>query len=179
MRYCCPNCFADSWLQEEIRAKSTITGRCSFCKSDGIALLAPFKLEDAFQNAMQFYSPVIYGETLRLDEDILEVGQWPSVLLQEDFEIFADCLNVDDSAALVGETFLTTHISWLPTSTRVAVLHGMTRLWRTNGRSSVLKLDGTPTLSGSTSLSTDGSHTSPSPCQWERYFFEHVEVSRS
>jgi len=54
--YCCPNCFSDSFLQKHIQAKSTLTGKCSFCKSNDVALLNPEELFDRFEPLLALYT---------------------------------------------------------------------------------------------------------------------------
>lgn len=53
--YCCPNCFSDSFLQKHIKAISNKNGKCSFCKTENIALIKPIELFDRFEPLLDLY----------------------------------------------------------------------------------------------------------------------------
>jgi RES domain len=69
-------------------------------------LLDTIALRPAFENVMTCYSMVIYGETMFPDEDPTDVGEYPAVLIQEDFELFSERLDDDDKQARLLEEIL-------------------------------------------------------------------------
>jgi len=84
--YCCPNCFNDSFLQSEVKAKSSLTGKCSFCSTDNISIIDPRELLDLFIPVLDIY-------------EISEKGTSLFKILQEDWNIFN--LNEDNQKKLL------------------------------------------------------------------------------
>src|ERR1700690_2011018 len=106
---CCPECFADDWLRSKIQREAQRVGDCAHCGSVGVPLLDTIALRSAFENLMTCYAPVAYGENMYPDESPIDVGEFPAVLVQEDFEVFSDRLDDDrQQARLLGE------ILWRP-----------------------------------------------------------------
>ena len=80
---CCPECFGDRNIRKEIHFKSIETGRCSYCESENVRVLAPSQLSDKFELLIAAYRPDPKGALL---------VQW----FREDWELFVHpCM--DDS----------------------------------------------------------------------------------
>ncbi|MFH1052679.1 MAG: RES domain-containing protein [bacterium] len=75
MLYCCPNCFTDIFLQNQIRALSKKQGNCSFCKTKNTKLIKPIELIDRFEPLLNLYEKDNNG--LYLNE-----------LIQSDWKVF-------------------------------------------------------------------------------------------
>lgn len=73
--YCCPNCFNDSFLQSEVKAKSNLSGKCSFCQTDNISIIKPKELMDLFVPVLDIY-------------EVYEKGESLFKILQKDWNIF-------------------------------------------------------------------------------------------
>lgn len=53
---CCSECFGDRYLRREVIPKhSKATGRCSYCESDGVAVVAPHELAEYFELLVSAY----------------------------------------------------------------------------------------------------------------------------
>jgi hypothetical protein len=62
---CCAECFGDRGLRKTIiPMRSTGTGRCSYCDSQDVAVLAPAQLADFFQLLISAYRPDASGKFL-------------------------------------------------------------------------------------------------------------------
>lgn len=48
MTFCCPNCFEDNFLEQHIIKLSKDKGKCSFCETDNIELIATNNLQDTY-----------------------------------------------------------------------------------------------------------------------------------
>jgi hypothetical protein len=89
---CCAECFGDRGLRRSIiPARSTESGRCSYCGSHDVAILNPTRLAEYFQLLVSAYRPDTEGTFL---------VQW----FREDWGLFEHPL-MDDSRAkdLLGE----------------------------------------------------------------------------
>lgn len=53
--YCCPNCFADQFIGDHIKALSTKVNSCSFCGAKDVSVLDPALLADIFQPVISLY----------------------------------------------------------------------------------------------------------------------------
>ncbi|MAM73696.1 RES family NAD+ phosphorylase [uncultured Tistrella sp.] len=64
-RYCCPECFGDRGLREDIfpRLKPP-RGRCDFCKSSDVLLVEPAQLANWFEPLVNVYEPSDDGKLL-------------------------------------------------------------------------------------------------------------------
>jgi hypothetical protein len=69
-------------------------------------LLDTIALRAAFENVMTCYSIVMYGENMFPEEDPVDVGEYPAVLIQEDFELFSERLDDDKKQAGLLEEIL-------------------------------------------------------------------------
>ena len=74
--FCCPNCFADSFLKNHISAISEKKGQCSFCGHKTVALLDPADLADRFEPLFDLY------EKDRQGSPLIEI-------IQEDWNVLA------------------------------------------------------------------------------------------
>jgi hypothetical protein len=62
---CCANCFGDRGLKRDIiPSLSSEQGRCSYCLSEGVALVAPLMLAEYFGPLINIYEPDVRGELL-------------------------------------------------------------------------------------------------------------------
>jgi hypothetical protein len=101
--FCCANCFRHPWLKEYIRDHSTQQGNCLYCESKSVQLIEVRALSHYFKNMLSTYRPLLGGETIDDDEDPLDVGDPLLWLLQEDWEVFDDNLDRDQSGSLLEE----------------------------------------------------------------------------
>lgn len=98
--YCCPNCFNDSFLQSEVKAKSNLTGKCSFCHADNISIIDPKELLDLFVPVLDIY-------------EISDQGINLFKILQDDWNIFN--LNEDSQKQLLEKiTDTDTNVKYFP-----------------------------------------------------------------
>lgn len=75
--HCCAECFGDRGLRRSIfPLRSTATGRCSYCGTDGVAILTPPQLAEYFELLISAYRPDAAGQLL---------VQW----FREDWGLFA------------------------------------------------------------------------------------------
>jgi hypothetical protein len=89
---CCAECFGDRGLRKDIIPMlSTGKGRCSYCESEDVDVLAPRQLADFFRLLISAYRPDMSGKLL---------VQW----FREDWGMF-EHIRMDDSRAkdLLGE----------------------------------------------------------------------------
>jgi hypothetical protein len=85
---CCENCFADAFLQQQIREKSIGRGRCAYCGSDDAALIDPEELAEFFNNMLSMY---------RIPVDSRLGSGSPLIrLVQDDWQVFNDDLLDED-----------------------------------------------------------------------------------
>jgi len=77
--YCCPNCFNDSFLRNEIDAKSSTKGKCSFCLNNDVPIIVPSVLRDLFNPVLDIYEESESG--VSLFEQIQ--NDWNIFLLEE------------------------------------------------------------------------------------------------
>ena len=83
---CCPECFGDRHLRKDIIPfKSIEIGRCSYCESENVPVLAPSQLSEKFELLIEAYRPDPKGVLL---------VQW----FREDWGLF-DHVRIDDSRA--------------------------------------------------------------------------------
>ena len=83
---CCAGCFGDRGLRKSIiPLRSTEVGRCSYCDSEHVAILAPAQLSEYFQLLVSAYRPDAEGKIL---------VQW----FREDWGMF-ESNRMDDSRA--------------------------------------------------------------------------------
>jgi RES domain len=62
---CCSECFGDRGLRRSIiPLRSSATGRCSYCESDNVAVLAPAELSEYFELLVSAYRPDGSGKLL-------------------------------------------------------------------------------------------------------------------
>jgi len=78
--YCCPNCFNDTFLQSEIKIKSSEIGECSFCHNKNVSIIAPSKLRDLFNPVLDIYEKSEEGVSLFK----LIQNDWNIFLLKEE-----------------------------------------------------------------------------------------------
>lgn len=78
--YCCPNCFNDIFLRNEIVAKSSTKGRCSFCLNNDVPIIDPSELRDLFNPVIDIYEESESG--VRLFKQIQ--NDWNIFLLEEE-----------------------------------------------------------------------------------------------
>ena len=98
--YCCPNCFNDSFLQSEVKAKSNLNGKCSFCQTDNISIIEPKELLGLFVPVLDIY-------------EISDEGISLFKILQEDWNIFN--LNEDSQKEILDRiTDTDTNIKYYP-----------------------------------------------------------------
>jgi len=63
--FCCAECFGDRGLRKSIfPLLSTEVGRCTYCETDGVPILAPSKLADYFELLVSAYQPDPAGQLL-------------------------------------------------------------------------------------------------------------------
>ena len=74
--FCCPACFSDENLQDEILAEAQKKGKCSFCKKNNQPLINPEELVDRFEPFMDLYETDQKGSII-------------SELIQKDWNVFA------------------------------------------------------------------------------------------
>jgi hypothetical protein len=89
---CCAECFGDRGLRRSIiPSRSTVTGHCSYCESDGVAVVEPTELAEYFELLVSAYRQDASGRLLI---------HW----FREDWELFKHP-RMDDSRAkdLLGE----------------------------------------------------------------------------
>lgn len=109
---CCPECFGDRHLRKDIIPfKSIETGRCSYCDSENVPLVAPPQLSEKFELLIGAYRPDSEGALL---------VQW----FRNDWGLF-DNARIDDSRAndLLAEVLDDDEIVWQvfsPSGTPVA-----------------------------------------------------------
>ena len=83
---CCPECFGDRHLRKDIIPfKSIEIGRCSYCESENVPVLAPSQLSGKFELLIEAYRP---------DPKGILLVQW----FREDWGLF-DHARIDDSRA--------------------------------------------------------------------------------
>lgn len=93
---CCENCFADEFLRQQIREKSTERGQCDHCGSEETALINPEDLVEFIHNMLSMY---------RVPEDSrLGAGSPLIRLVQEDWLVFNESLlDEDEQVELLEE----------------------------------------------------------------------------
>lgn len=93
-RHCCPECFGDRGLRDNIFPDLDQTiGNCDFCHAEEVPLVLPTALRDTFDLVLGSYT-------------IHESGQPLSTLLRSDWELFEPARLDDDHAqVLLGEIF--------------------------------------------------------------------------
>ena len=52
---CCPNCYADQWLQDQVRSKSNQNGTCDYCDATNVPVLRIGELHEYFANWFSMY----------------------------------------------------------------------------------------------------------------------------
>jgi hypothetical protein len=90
---CCAECFGDRGLRRSIIPwRSTATGRCSYCETDGVFVIEPKELAEYFELLVSAYRHDASGRLLI---------HW----LREDWALFQHPRMMDDSRAkdLLGE----------------------------------------------------------------------------
>ncbi|KYO57687.1 RES family NAD+ phosphorylase (plasmid) [Tistrella mobilis] len=64
-RYCCPECFGDRWLRNDLFPKLTSScGQCDFCKSSDVLLVEPVQLANWFELLTNVYEVSDNGKLL-------------------------------------------------------------------------------------------------------------------
>lgn len=90
-RFCCPNCFNDNGLRDEIFPSLGGTiGKCCFCGNKNTILLRPIELLDHFEALVSIYEPDSEGMTL---------VEW----LRKDWKLFSSDFEMPHSKELLGE----------------------------------------------------------------------------
>jgi len=91
-KLCCPECFDDRWLRSDhIPSLSLGDGKCDFCGTQDVALVAPTALATEFESLVNVYEPDADGKTL---------VEW----LKEDWQLFPDAkLDGAHASQLLGE----------------------------------------------------------------------------
>ncbi|GGZ10451.1 RES family NAD+ phosphorylase [Shewanella fodinae] len=85
-RYCCPECFGDRVLRDEIfPILGPKNGKCDFCETEDTLLVDPANLADYFELLVNVYEPCADGKTL---------VEW----MKEDWLIFSH-VNMDNAHA--------------------------------------------------------------------------------
>jgi len=74
-RPCCGSCFGDRFLYKHIAAVSRKVGNCTYCETQGVALIEPAQLADKFGLLINIYQP---------DENGKFLVEW----FKEDWELF-------------------------------------------------------------------------------------------
>lgn len=86
---CCEHCFADSFIQQQIRERSTHQGLCDYCGTDDTALIDPEELAEFLNNMLSMYE---------IPEDSrLGAGSSLIQLVQEEWQVFNDDLLDEDT----------------------------------------------------------------------------------
>jgi RES domain-containing protein len=84
---CCAECFGDRGLRRSIiPSRSTATGRCSYCETDGVFIIEPKELAEYFELLVSAYRPDATGKLLI---------HW----FREDWALFQHPRMMDDSRA--------------------------------------------------------------------------------
>lgn len=102
---CCPECFGDRHLRRNIiPSRSSQTGRCSYCNSEGVPILAPAQLVENFELLISAYELDASGKLLvqwfREDWGMFE---HPSMDDSRAKDLLAEILN---DGEIVRQTFL-------------------------------------------------------------------------
>lgn len=86
-RLCCAECFGDSYLRKDIRARfPRPSGPCDYCGLESAARAAPEELSDLFEALIEIYEPTVDGLPL-------------IPLLRRDWHLFTGSVMNSDSAA--------------------------------------------------------------------------------
>jgi len=91
-RYCCPECFDDRGLRDDIfPTLNPAKGRCSFCGTDDVLLVEPNQLSPWFELLVNVYEPRENGKSL---------VEW----MKEDWELFTHhTMDLAHAKELLGE----------------------------------------------------------------------------
>lgn len=103
-RYCCPECFDDRGLRENIIPPiSDNTGKCDFCKSETVPLVEPKQLRDYFEMLVGIYDVDPHGKTLvEWMKDDWALFSLPQMDIANAKDLLAEIL---DNGEIVRQTF--------------------------------------------------------------------------
>ncbi len=62
--YCCPNCFSDTFLKNQIINFSNTEGNCDFCKKSNVSIIETNELSDQFELLLGLYEQLASGDPL-------------------------------------------------------------------------------------------------------------------
>lgn len=62
--FCCAECFGDRSIRKSIAAHSSEIGRCTYCETEAVSILAPSKLGEYFELLVSAYQPDPAGRLL-------------------------------------------------------------------------------------------------------------------
>jgi hypothetical protein len=100
---CCAGCFGDRFLRGEIRFRSKETGQCSYCNSEGVAVLPPPQLADLFERLVGAYQADPNGTVLvQLFRDDWGMFEHPRMDDSRAKDLLAEIL---DDGEIVRRTF--------------------------------------------------------------------------
>ncbi len=80
--FCCPNCFNDQFLKDQIKILSKVHNNCSFCDSENVPCINPYKLNEYFSSIIYLYAETEDSEGRNIEQ-----------LLEEDWLLFGNLSN--------------------------------------------------------------------------------------
>lgn len=102
MARCCIECFNESFLRAWI-SENGERGKCNFCGAGRVPCVDCTELTDLFEPLLRLYEPTEYGEHYHpeIDLDAVDVGEQLPTLLDDDWEVFSDALDLETKSRLL------------------------------------------------------------------------------
>ncbi|MBU8597260.1 RES family NAD+ phosphorylase [Shouchella clausii] len=85
--YCCENCFKDDFLIEVVESYDEI-GKCDYCNSEQVFIVDMNELSQYFGIVKKLYKPLMIGENITPDDNILHAGEKLFDLFNDSWEVF-------------------------------------------------------------------------------------------
>lgn len=80
MSLCCPNCFKDTFIEEQIIDMSSTKGNCNFCESTNVDVIESIELQDFFEHIFDIYEfnedGISLSELLNLDWKMFKINKF-------------------------------------------------------------------------------------------------------
>lgn len=103
-RFCCPECFGDRGLKDDIiPSLGSALGSCDFCSSVSVQVIAPRKLREHFEHLMAIYETGPEGRTIvEWLKDDWQLFSHPTMSVAHAKDLLAEIL---DDGQIVRQTF--------------------------------------------------------------------------
>jgi hypothetical protein len=92
---CCVRCFKDTYLIKHITTAAK-KGNCDYCGTRRVRVLPATELQDDFEELLELYPTVEYGEDYFGDMDARDVGEDLPTIIQNEWGIFSDRLEASN-----------------------------------------------------------------------------------